>query len=127
MTGAIDLVADPVTRHTSQDRTQRQALVMRLYSMQADLAHLGDSTAAVRDALRARRKSITESGLAADLESLAAALDALNERLVDRTGGLAQGDPTLREKVIDLYGAAMSYAGAPTASQRTYAATLEGN
>jgi hypothetical protein len=45
---------------------------------------------------------------------------------VDRTGGLAEGDPKLREKVIDLYGSAMSYGGRPTASQIDYAQTLAG-
>ena len=126
VTGAIDLIADPAATHAQQDRAQRHALVMRLYAMQGELAYLGDSAAAMRDALRARAKGLTDMTLAAELEQLASSFDALNERLVDRTGGLAQGDPKLREKVIELYGSAMSYGGAPTASQRRYAAALDG-
>ena len=123
-TGTIELTADPLARHTPDDRARRQTLVMRLYAMQADLAYFGDATAALRDGLRNRAKS-AEKTLAADLEALASGLDRLNESLVDRTGGFAVGDPKLREKVIDLYGSVMSYGGGPTASQTAYGATLD--
>ena len=125
VSGSIELAADALTAHSPEDRAQRHTLVMRLYTMQADLAFLGDSTAALRDALRARAKAAGDKGLAADADALASAFDALNEGLVDRTGGLVQGDPKLREKVIDVYGAAMSYGGAPTASQKRYTVTLD--
>jgi hypothetical protein len=124
-TGTIDLVADPLTRHSPEDRARRHTLVMRLYTMQAELAHLGDASASVRDVLRNRAKAAADKVLAADLDALAGDLDRLNESLVDRTGGLVEGDPKLREKVIELYSSVMSYAGAPTASQTAYGATLD--
>ena len=126
VTGAIELVPDPRTRHSATERAERQSLVMRLYAMQADLAFLGDGSAALRDALRARGRTVPDKAAAESAESLAQAFDTLNERLVDRTGGLAQGDPRLRERVIDLYGAVMSYAGAPTSSQSAYGSVLSG-
>jgi hypothetical protein len=67
---------------------------------------------------------VNDRALVADLEALAAALDTLNETVIDRTGGLAQGDPRLREKIIELYVSVMSYGGAPTASQAAYADAL---
>jgi hypothetical protein len=122
--GTIDLIPDPQTRHAAADRARQQALVLRLYTMQGDLAFLGDSSGTLRDALRARVKGVTDKTLVGDLEALASAFDAFNETLVDRTGGLAQGDPRLRERLVDLYGAVMSYGGAPTASQASYANAL---
>jgi hypothetical protein len=98
---------------------------MRLYDMQNELAYLGDASASIRDGLRARVKAAARP-LAAEAEKLAAELDRLNGDLVDRTGGLAQGDPKLREKVIDVYGSVLSYGGAPTASQTAYIDTLGG-
>ena len=91
--GTIDLIPDPQTRHAAADRARQQTLVMRLYTMQGDLAFLGDSSGTLRDALRARVKGVTDKTLVGELEALASAFDAFNETLVDRTGGLAQGDP----------------------------------
>ena len=127
VTGSIELTADPQTGHTAQERRRQQALVRRLYDAQAEVAYLGDNSAALRDGLRARARSAADKTLAADLEALAAAFDVLNETVVDRTGGMVQGDPKLRERIIELYGSVIAYAGAPTTSQTSYAAALEGD
>jgi photosystem II stability/assembly factor-like uncharacterized protein len=127
VTGTVELAADPLRPHPAEDRARRQALAMRLYGMQGELAFLGDASAAVRNGLRGRARAATDTALAADLEKLAGELDRLNDTLVDRTGGLAQGDPKLREKVIDLYGSVLSYGGAPTASQAAYIDALNGD
>jgi hypothetical protein len=124
-TGTIDLVSDPLTSYPAEARARRQTMVMRLYEMQAELAYLGDTTAAARDALRNRASMSKEEKLTKDVEAIAAAFDELNGRLVDRSSGLVEGDPKLREKVIELYGSVLSYAGAPTASQGTYFAAVE--
>jgi photosystem II stability/assembly factor-like uncharacterized protein len=127
VTGTIDLVPDPLTRHSAEDRATRQSLVLRLYAMQADLAYLGDASASLRDELRARAKSVTgDATLAADLETLATEFDKLNRSLVDQTSGLVEGDPKLREKVIGLYGSVLSYGGRPTVSQLEHGASLDG-
>jgi hypothetical protein len=126
VTGSVELVSDPLRPHPPEDRARRHALAMRLYSMQGELAYYGDASAAIRDGLRARARTATDKTLAADLDTLAADLDRLNEGLVDRTGGLAQGDPKLREKAIDLYSSVLSYGGAPTASQAAYIEALTG-
>lgn len=124
-TGTVDLVSDPLRPHSAADRARRHRLVMRLYAMQGELAHLGDASASVRDALRSRSKPIGDQTLSADAAALASDFDRLNGILVDRTSGLAAGDPRLRERVIDLYGSVMSYGGAPTASQAAYGVRLD--
>ena len=126
VTGAVELRADSFTRHTPEDLRRRQALIMQLYEMQNELASLGNGTASLRDQAKQRGAGVSDAQLKASLDDFAKAADALNEILVDRTGGLAEGDPKLREKVIDLYGSAMSYGGRPTASQVDYAQALAG-
>jgi hypothetical protein len=123
VTGTIDLRPDSQTNHTPEDRRSRQALIMRLYEMQNELADLGNTTAALRDQAKDRSASAS-ADLKASLDTYAKAADALNETLVDRSGGLLEADPKLREKVIELYSSAMSYGGRPTPSQTEYAQAL---
>ena len=124
-TGTVDLVADPIRPHSAEDRARRHTLVMRLYAMQGELAFVGDASASIRDALRTRAKAVSDTALGGDLSALASEFDRLNDSLVDRTSGLAAGDPKLRERVIDLYGSVMSYGGGPTASQTAYGSRLD--
>jgi hypothetical protein len=128
-TGTIDVGADPLMPHTPADRQRRLALLMRLYDMQAKLAYLGDASADLRAQARARIASLGgASGREAAVKSaegFAADLDRLHGGLVDSGGAFAASNPQLRENVIDVYGAVLSYGGAPTAAQASYAAALE--
>lgn len=128
-TGTIDVGADPLMPHLPADRQRRLALLMRLYDMQARLAYLGDASADLRTQARARASALAggagREGLIEAAESLSADLDRLHAGLVDSGGALAASNPQLREKVIDVYGAVLSYGGAPTTSQVEYAAVLE--
>jgi len=58
-------------------------------------------------------------------ESFASDIDRLHKGLVDSGGAFAASNPQLRENVIDVYGAVLSYGGAPTTAQVTYAGALE--
>jgi hypothetical protein len=118
-TGTIDVGVDPLMSHTPADRQRRLALLMRLYEMQARLAYIGDASADLRAQARARLNP-TES-----LKGFAADLDKLHGGLVDSGGTFVAANPQLRENVIDVYGAVLSYGGAPTSAQATYAAALE--
>jgi hypothetical protein len=97
---------------------------MRLYEMQNDLAYLGDTTASLRDQAKQRSAAAAVGQLKAQLDEYAKAVDALNETLVDRSGGLLEADPRLREKAIDVYSSAMAYGGRPSASQTEYVQAL---
>jgi hypothetical protein len=66
-----------------------------------------------------------QAGPRETLERFAADLDRLHGGLVDSGGAFAASNPQLRENVIDVYGAVLSYGGAPTAAQTSYAAALE--
>jgi photosystem II stability/assembly factor-like uncharacterized protein len=127
-TGTVELLPDPLGNHPPAARQQRQKLLLRLYTMQSDLAYVADATAAVRDALRARAATVRKKnapGDAASLaDSLARELDELHKTLVDRTGVITAADPQLREHVIDVYGSVLSYGGAPTTSQVQYTSVL---
>jgi photosystem II stability/assembly factor-like uncharacterized protein len=128
-TGTIDVGVDPRMSHPPADRQRRLALLMRLYDMQARLAYLGDASADLRTQARARISASTgASGHGSAMkavESFEVDLDRLHKGLVDSGGAFAASNPKLRENVIDVYGAVLSYGGAPTASQVTYAGALE--
>jgi photosystem II stability/assembly factor-like uncharacterized protein len=128
-TGTIDVGVDPLMPHPPADRQRRLALLMRLYDMQAKLAYLGDASADLRAQARARATSLAgASGREAavkSVEAYAADLDRLHGGLVDSAGAFAASNPQLRENVIDVYGAVLSYGGAPTAAQSSYAAALD--
>jgi photosystem II stability/assembly factor-like uncharacterized protein len=130
VTGTVELAPDPIAPHPPADRQLRQTVVMQLYTMQNDLAYLGDASALLRDDAKARAAGVKDKTAQADLvralDAFAAGADMLNDSLVDRTGGLVEGDPKLRERVIDLYGAVLSFAGRPTVSQQDYASVLAG-
>jgi hypothetical protein len=133
-TGTIDVGADPLMSHSPADRQRRLALLMRLYDMQARLAYIGDASADLRAQARARVTpapgaapggAVLQAGPRESLERLAADLDRLHGGLVDSGGAFAASNPQLRENVIDVYGAVLSYGGAPTPAQTTYAGALE--
>jgi hypothetical protein len=131
VTGTFELQPDPLAAHPPGARQRRQALLMRLYDAQAELAYVADAAAGVRDDLRGRSDALRRKGgaaarVAADAARLAEAIDALHATLVDRAGGLMAADPQLRERVIDLYGSVLSYGGAPTGSQAEYVEVLMG-
>jgi len=129
-TGTIDVGVDPLTSHPPADRQRRLALLMRLYDMQARLAYLGDASADLRAQARARITPAPggaglQAGPKESLERFASDLDRLHKGLVDSGGAFAASNPQLREDVIDVYGAVLSYGGGPTAAQVTYAGALE--
>jgi photosystem II stability/assembly factor-like uncharacterized protein len=128
-TGSIELLPDPLGNHPPASREQRQKVLLQLYEMQADLAHVADAASIVRDNLRARAENARrKGGRAAEAvkraSALAQELDALHRTLVDRTGVITAADPQLRERVIDLYASVLSYGGAPTSSQVQYVSVL---
>lgn len=119
--GQIELAPDPRLQHSAGDMTLRQTTLMKLYTMQGDLAYVTDSTITARDQARTRAKKLGRSRLARSLERFANGLETFRKTLV-ATHPTMEGEPSdadqqLREKVGSLYGAVNSYGGRPTESQ----------
>jgi photosystem II stability/assembly factor-like uncharacterized protein len=115
----VELVADPRSTHSVEDRALQHETVMSLYRMLERLTWVVESTTGARDALRARVADLPRGdrlrgqaeGLANDLDRFRATLIATSE------GGWMSGEEQLREKLGALYGGVNGYDGRPTRSQ----------
>jgi hypothetical protein len=115
----VELVPDPRSTHSAEDRALQNQTVMGLYRMLERLTWVVESTAGTRDALRARvadlprgdRLRTQAEGLATDLDRFYASLVATSE------GGWMSGEEQLREKLGALYGGVNGYDGRPTKAQ----------
>ncbi|HTM58033.1 MAG TPA: hypothetical protein VL123_06430 [Candidatus Udaeobacter sp.] len=125
-TTKLELVSDPRSTHSAEDRLAQQKLVRELYDMLADLTYTTDAVASARDQLRARSDSLKASDPAkAKLVALADKFENIRKNLVaTREGGRLTGEEQLREKLGALYGAVNGYDGRPTGSQVAYKEVL---
>jgi photosystem II stability/assembly factor-like uncharacterized protein len=116
----IQLVADPRSRHTKEERALQFATVNRLYGMLGDLTFTVDSLADLRAQTDDRLSKLGATDPArGPVESLLKSLDALRARIVstrDADGGIT-GEERIREKMGQLYGAINAYDGRPSRSQ----------
>ena len=118
VTGKIEVVADPRSSHTQEDRAAQHRAVMRLYRMLETLAYVTDVTTGLRDDARARADETRDDGLAERLRGYADRLDAyLAEIAVTEEEGTRSGAERLREEIGALYGAVSGFDGRPTGSQ----------
>ncbi len=122
--GTVELVADPRSRHSAEDRVAQQRLVHELYDMVERLAYLADAVTGAAAEARARAAALRPAERRS-VEAAAAALEALRGELVATSeGGWLSGEEQLREKLGTLYGAINGYDGRPTQSQLDLAAVL---
>ncbi len=113
----VQLVPDPRSTHSAEDRKLQQTTVMRLYGMLDRLTLLVDRALDLRDAARADAAKLSGRDKAA-LEKFAASMDTYRSTLVSTSdAGWLSGDEKLREKLGALYGSVNSYDGRPTQSQ----------
>jgi photosystem II stability/assembly factor-like uncharacterized protein len=122
--GTVELVADPRSRHSAEDRAAQERLVRDLYGQLERLTYLADAVTAAHEQATARAATL-KGGERRPVEALAAALATLRGELVATSeGGWLSGEEQLREKLGGLYGAVNGYDGRPTGSQLELAATL---
>ncbi|HWN44059.1 MAG TPA: glycosyl hydrolase [Thermoanaerobaculia bacterium] len=115
----VQLVPDPRSTHTAEDRTLQHDTVMKLHGMMERLTYVVDATLGARDGLQKRAEGLPQNdklrkqldGLATELTKLHATLAAVGE------GGWLSGEEQLREKLGYLYGGVNGYEGRPTRSQ----------
>jgi photosystem II stability/assembly factor-like uncharacterized protein len=122
----IQLVADPRSRHSAEDRALQQKTVAETYQLLERLAFLVDAITELRDQAQARAGRLPAGdALRRRAEALADALEKRRVSLVSTSRGEGiSGDEKLREELGTLYGAVNGYEGRPTRSQLDRMAVL---
>ena len=115
----VQLVADPRSTHTAEDRNLQYDTVMKLHGMMERLTYVVDATLGAREALQKRAEGLPQNDkLRKQLDGLATELTKFHATLVATgEGGWLSGEEQLREKVGYLYGGVNGYEGRPTKSQ----------
>jgi len=115
----VQLVADPRSTHTADDRNLQYDTVMKLHAMMERLTYVVDATLAAREGLQKRAEGLPPNDkLRKQLDALAGELTKLHATLAATgEGGWLSGEEQLREKVGYLYGGVNGYEGRPTKSQ----------
>ncbi len=135
--GTLDLVYDPDSPHSAEDRAAQQEVVRQLYALQSRLGYVSDAMKEVRDDARERVEELagedvttedtsSEDPLQTALETFADQVDEMISSIMvtEEVQGI-HGDRKLREKVLRLYGTVIGYGGRPTSSQVELLAVLE--
>lgn len=115
----VNLVPDPRTPHSAEDRKLQQTTALELYDMLADLTYLIESSVDLKEQSEARVEELGGKGRAASrLEDLVASLEEYRGQLLSTSeDGIFAGDEKLREHMGNLYGAVTGFDGRPTQSQ----------
>jgi hypothetical protein len=125
LTSSIQLVPDPRSTHTPEDRAAQVALVNHLYAMLGDLSYTVGSLKGAGDQARELAGKLgAGDALGKRLSAWAARLDALRGTMVALKEGRLTGEVKLREELGDLYGKVNGYDGRPTESQQAVAVRL---
>jgi photosystem II stability/assembly factor-like uncharacterized protein len=117
--GKVNLVPDPRSPHSAEDRKLQQETALELYYALEDLTYLIDTLIDVRDQAKARGEEAGGKGsLFNKLEAYAADVEVFRGSLVSTAeGGMISGDEKLREQMGNLFGGIVGYDGRPTRSQ----------
>ncbi len=122
--GRVELVSDPRSPHSPEDRRLQQELANRLYTILEDLTYTAETVTALRDQAAEAQENVAKRK-AAELERFGEALDTLRKQLVATSeAGWLSGEEQLREQLGNLFGAVAGYDGRPTDSQIARAEVL---
>ena len=126
--GTVNLVPDPRSPHSAEDRKLQQKTALELYYMLGDLTYVVDSLIDLRDQAKAHAEELGgKGGMAGKLEAFADDVEVLRGSLVSTAEtGWISGDEKLREKMGNLFGGVVSYDGRPTQSQLDRTVVLKG-
>ncbi len=114
--GEVELVADPRTPHTAEDRRLARETSIVLYDLLEDLAYALETANGLRDSARARAAATEDGGVRRRLEAYADELEAFRADLVSPSETFG-GEEKLRERLGNLFGAVSRYDGRPTEPQ----------
>jgi photosystem II stability/assembly factor-like uncharacterized protein len=115
----LQIVADPRSTHTPEDRRAELDLALRLSAILADMTFAVDRINGVRQALDARAAALpARDALGTRLRAASATVDGLRRRIVaTKEGGMITGEERLRENLADLYSNVVFYDGRPSQAQ----------
>jgi photosystem II stability/assembly factor-like uncharacterized protein len=118
-TGQVELVPDPRSQHSDEDRALQHQTAMELYGMLARLTYVAEAVKALGDAAGQRAEALPKGDrLRPRLASLAGTLEGFRATLVATSpGGWLSGEEQLREKMAKVYGTINGYDGRPSRSQ----------
>ncbi|MCU0353582.1 MAG: hypothetical protein MUD08_07585 [Cytophagales bacterium] len=121
----LELVPDPNSIHTADDRRIANETTMKLYGMSEQLAYVVDQVDAMRNA--AAERLAKDPGLKKTVDPLLARLDKFKETLVVTKGDnyVGSAEPQLREKIANLYSEVAGYYGRPSNAQMENVKVLE--
>jgi photosystem II stability/assembly factor-like uncharacterized protein len=122
----IPVVLDRRATYTLADRKLQYDAAMRVHQLFGEETALLERIQAVRGQLGDRQKGATAPALQKKIAEFESRVDATRKRIVATTeGGAITGEERLREHTDTLYGAILSYDGAPAAYQVERIGVLE--
>ena len=128
-TTPLNVVTDPRSKHSMEDRKAQMALLMNVFDLLEDMTFTVDQINGVRTAFEDRAEKIGAGDpLARRLTSLSEEADGFRRKIVaTKEGGMITGEERLREFAANLYGSLNGYEGRPSQTQmeRTDALTKE--
>jgi photosystem II stability/assembly factor-like uncharacterized protein len=118
-TTQLQVVPDPRSKHTAEDRRAQFDLAMKLYNLLGNMTYSVERINNVRLALEERAAKLPATDpLAIRLRAASAGVDDLRRKIVaTKEGGAITGEERLRENLADLYGNVNGYEGRPSATQ----------
>ncbi len=118
-TAPLQVVADPRSKHTPEDRKAQFDLAMKLYHLLGEMTFAVERINGIRLALDQRALALAaEDPLRKQLQSTSVQVDELRKKIVaTKEGGMITGEERLREYLADLYGNVVSYEGPPSQTQ----------
>jgi hypothetical protein len=121
----LELLQDPRTTHSMDDRRAQLALANKLHSQLGEMTRAVERINSVRLARDDRAAKLGSDALAKKVRSASASVDEIRRRVVaTKEGGMITGEERLREFLADLYGSVNGYEGRPSAAQEERADAL---
>ena len=117
--GQVELVGDPRSPHSAEDRALQQKTSMALYNDLAKLTYIVETATEVRDQARERAEDLREKDKTRKLlEAAADEMEKLRVSMVSTNeAGWLSGEEKLREDLANLYAGVTAYEGRPTRTQ----------
>jgi photosystem II stability/assembly factor-like uncharacterized protein len=125
-TTQLQIVPDPRSTHTAEDRKAQFDLAMKLHRQLGDMTYAVDRINTLRLALDERASRLAaDDPLRKRLQDASSQVDVLRKKIVaTKEGGAITGEERLREFLTALYGNVVFYEGRPSQTQEERADAL---